>query len=97
MNSEDLSGVHALEVNNVGSFLVVCRWRKVRGRRICRLYSDLSQLGGVCLMATFGVEGITPDCEVCRRIVEVLVTGNLSPSIKNLAVGNLKRHGKKSH
>ena len=48
-------------------------------------------------MSTFGVEGITPDCEVCRRIVEVLVTGNLSPSIKNLAVGNLKRHGKKSH
>ncbi len=44
-------------------------------------------------MATFGVEGITPDCEVCRRIVEVLITGNLSPSIKNLAVGNLKRHG----
>ena len=48
-------------------------------------------------MTTFTVEGITPDCEVCRRIVKVLVTGNLSPSMKNLAIGNLKRHSDKSH
>ena len=48
-------------------------------------------------MATFTVEGVTPDCEVCRRIVKVLVTGNLTPGMKNLAIGNLKRHSEKSH